>query len=108
PIPGNDDAVKSIRIIVEAITAAVQSGLAQRDIRRAQRGAADLKATTAGAEGVPPPAAPAPEVAAGEVDLSKVELPADVAAVVEVESEGGVVAPKRKAVRAKRPTVKAE
>ena len=37
PIPGNDDAVKSIRIIVEAITAAVQSGVAQRETRRAQR-----------------------------------------------------------------------
>src|SRR5690606_15311614 len=38
-IPGNDDAVKSIRIIVETITAAIQSGLGQRDARRAQRGA---------------------------------------------------------------------
>ena len=37
PIPGNDDAVKSVRIIVETIVAAVQSGLAQRDSRRAQR-----------------------------------------------------------------------
>ena len=47
PIPGNDDAVKSIRIIVETVVAAVQSGLAQRDTRRAARGAADLKAATA-------------------------------------------------------------
>src|SRR5580658_4716510 len=30
PIPGNDDAVKSIRIIVDAIAAAVQSGFSQR------------------------------------------------------------------------------
>src|ERR1017187_8612447 len=37
PIPGNDDAVKSIRIIVETIVAAIQSGLAQRDSRRAQQ-----------------------------------------------------------------------
>ena len=47
PIPGNDDAVKSVRIIVETVVAAVQSGLAQRDTRRAARGAADLKAATA-------------------------------------------------------------
>lgn len=46
PIPGNDDAVKSIRIIVDTVVAAVQAGLAQRDTRKAARGAADLKATT--------------------------------------------------------------
>jgi len=46
-IPGNDDAVKSIRIIVEAIVEAVQAGLSQRDSRRQARGAADLKAATA-------------------------------------------------------------
>jgi len=46
-VPGNDDAVKSIRIIVETIVEAVQNGLAQRDSRRAARGAADLKAATA-------------------------------------------------------------
>src|ERR1051326_7642954 len=100
PIPGNDDAVKSIRIIVEAITAAIQSGLAQRDPRRAQRGAADLKSVTAGVETTPAVAA------ADDVDLSRVELPADVAAVVEGETEA--VAPKKKVVRAKRPPVKAE
>ncbi|RME73626.1 MAG: 30S ribosomal protein S2, partial [Verrucomicrobia bacterium] len=30
PIPGNDDAVKSIRIIVEALVEAIQNGLSQR------------------------------------------------------------------------------
>jgi small subunit ribosomal protein S2 len=104
PIPGNDDAVKSIRIIVEAVTAAIQSGLAQRDTRRAQRGAADLKSVQAGVE----PAAAAP-AAAGEVDLSGVEIPSDVAPLVEGETEGGAAAaPKKKPVRAKRPVVKAE
>ena len=103
PVPGNDDAVKSIRIIVEAVTSAIQSGLALRETRRAQRGAADLKSTTAGVE----PAAPV-AAAAGEVDLSKVELPPDVAAVVEVETEGGAAIPKKKILRAKRPAVKAE
>ncbi len=102
PIPGNDDAVKSIRIIVEAITAAVQNGLAQRETRRAQRGAADIKAPVSATEEV----APAID-AEGEIDLSKVELPADVAAVVEGETDGAV-ATKKKSLRAKRPVVKAE
>ncbi|MBX3751074.1 MAG: 30S ribosomal protein S2 [Opitutaceae bacterium] len=99
PIPGNDDAVKSIRIIVETVLAAIQSGLAQRDTRRAARGAADLKAVTAAA-------AEAVGEAAGEVDISKIELPADVAAVVEGDEES--TAPKKKAVRAKKAPVKAE
>lgn len=95
PIPGNDDAVKSIRIIVETVVAAIQSGLAQRDTRRAARGAADLKAVTAAAAET-----------VGEVDLTKVELPADVVAVVEGEEDAS--APKKKAVRAKKAPVKAE
>jgi small subunit ribosomal protein S2 len=101
PIPGNDDAVKSIRILVEAVTSAIQSGLSQRDTRRAQRGAADLKA-----------AADAAAVAGGEVDLSKVELPPEVAAeVVEGEAEAAPApgaAAKKRPTRAKRPAVKAE
>ena len=96
PVPGNDDAVKSIRIIVEAVSAAIQSGLAQRDTRRAQRGAADLAKTNAGVT-IP---------SAEGIDLSKVELPADVAAVVEGDVEPGVVA--KKPVRAKKAAVKAE
>jgi small subunit ribosomal protein S2 len=98
PIPGNDDAVKSVRIIVEAIVAAVQSGLGQRDSRRSARAQADLKAVTAAAA-----------AAAGieeEIDLSKVELPAGVAAVVEGETEG--IMSKKKLVRAKKAPVKAE
>lgn len=94
PIPGNDDAVKSIRIIVETVVAAVQSGLSQRDSRRAARGAADLKAVhAAGAESV------------GEVDAAKVELPTDVEDVVEGEES---VAAKKKPIRAKKAPVKAE
>jgi len=95
PIPGNDDAVKSIRIIVETILTAVQSGLAQRDTRRAQRGAADLKAAQ--------PAAAAETT--GEIDLSKIDLPADVAAAVEGEE---VVIPVKKLARIKKAPVKAE
>jgi small subunit ribosomal protein S2 len=96
PIPGNDDAVKSVRIIVEAIVAAIQSGLSQRDSRRAQRGA-DAKAA---AQAVAEPAAP--DVAAGEVDLSKIDIPIDLAAV-----DADAVA-KRKPVRPRRAPVKAE
>ncbi|MEO8377555.1 MAG: 30S ribosomal protein S2, partial [Candidatus Sumerlaeota bacterium] len=96
PIPGNDDAVKSIRIIVEAVTAAIQSGLAQRDTRRAQRGAADLRATQGASE----------IASADQIDLSKVELPADVAAVVDGDAEPAVVA--KKPLRAKKAVVKAE
>lgn len=38
PIPGNDDAVKSVRIIVEVIVEAIQNGLAQRESRRSSKG----------------------------------------------------------------------
>ena len=78
PIPGNDDAVKSVRIIVETLVAAAQAGLGQRDSRRAQRGSADQKA------GAPEGAEAAP--ADAEVDLSKVEIPADAAAPAEGEA----------------------
>ncbi|PTY07960.1 30S ribosomal protein S2 [Opitutaceae bacterium EW11] len=94
PIPGNDDAVKSIRIIVETIVGAVQSGLAQRESRRTNRAQADLKAATA-----------AVAAAAGEsedVDLSKVELPPEVAAVVEGEGEAVAAAAKKKAAPRKK------
>jgi small subunit ribosomal protein S2 len=96
PIPGNDDAVKSVRIIVETIVAAIQSGLSQRDSRRAQRGA-DAKAA---AQAVSEPAAP--ELAPGEVDLSKVDVPPDIAAA------DADAAAKRKPVRPRRAPVKAE
>jgi len=93
PIPGNDDAVKSIRIIVETVVAAIQNGLAQRESRRAQRGAGEQPAAAAaGAE---------------QVDLARVEIPAEAVAAVEGEAEAA--APKKKpATRAKRPVVKAE
>jgi small subunit ribosomal protein S2 len=101
PIPGNDDAVKSIRIIVDAVVAAIQSGLALRDTRKAQRGAQDLKVQQ------PVAAEETAPVVTGEIDLSKVELPADVAAVVEGETEASILA-KRKPVRPRKALVKAE
>jgi small subunit ribosomal protein S2 len=39
PVPGNDDAVKSIRIIVQTITDAIQSGLTQREANKVQKNA---------------------------------------------------------------------
>lgn len=38
PVPGNDDAAKSIRIIVDAITEALQAGVGQREARRVNKG----------------------------------------------------------------------
>jgi small subunit ribosomal protein S2 len=37
PIPGNDDAAKSIRIIMDTIVESIQAGLAQRESRRASK-----------------------------------------------------------------------
>lgn len=42
PIPGNDDAVKSVRIIVDTVAEAAQNGLARRESKRARKGAAPL------------------------------------------------------------------
>lgn len=42
PIPGNDDAVKSIRIIVETVMEAVQEGLAKREAKKVQKGAGPI------------------------------------------------------------------
>ena len=98
PIPGNDDAVKSVRIIVDTLVAAVQEALAQREERRTQRSAADIvKAPAAEGESAP---------AEGEVDLSKVVIPAEVAAAVE-GAEGDPSAVKRRPTRRKA-VVKAE
>jgi small subunit ribosomal protein S2 len=94
PIPGNDDAVKSIRIVVESIVAAVQSGLSQRESRRSSRAQADLRAASA--------AVAAASGAEGEVDLSKVELPPEVAAVVEGDVDAAAAAAKKKAAPRKK------
>ncbi len=95
PIPGNDDAVKSIRIIVETIVEAIQSGLNQRESRRTARGQADLRAATAA---VAEAAGATNE--AGEVDLTKVEIPA-VAAPDEVDGEEAAKPAKKRPVRKK-------
>lgn len=92
PIPGNDDAVKSIRIIVDSVMEAIQNGLNQRESRRSNRQQADLKAASAAvavAAGVPE----------GEVDLSNVELPVD-APTGDTESPIVVPKPVRKKIAA--------
>lgn len=100
PVPGNDDAVKSIRIIVEAVLAAVQNGLNQRETRRTtNRQQADLKAASA-----------AVAAAAGieDADLSKIDLPAGVADVVAGEVDAVPVVAKKPAVRKKIAAPKSE
>jgi small subunit ribosomal protein S2 len=42
PIPGNDDAVKSIRIIVETILEAAQNGLSKREAKKVQKTAGPI------------------------------------------------------------------
>jgi small subunit ribosomal protein S2 len=101
PIPGNDDAVKSIRIIVDAVVAAIQSGLAQRDTRRQARGTADLKAATAAVAAATGANAEAAAAPAAEVDLSS--LPGALVATVEGEGEA---APAAAAAKKKAPARK--
>ena len=43
PIPGNDDAAKSIRIVVDTLVEAIQSGLSQREARRVGAGSQDVR-----------------------------------------------------------------
>ena len=103
PIPGNDDAVKSIRLIVDTMVEAVQKGLAQRDSRRVAHGTADVKAASAAMAAAA--VVPAPVVA--EVDLEKIELPANLKDIVVLEEEPipvvegtGKIAAKKKPARA--------
>jgi small subunit ribosomal protein S2 len=82
PIPGNDDATKSVRIIVETIVEAINQGLAHRETRRVAH--AEAKAAAAGVSPT------------GEVDLDKVVIPANLKDLVE-EEKPAVVARKRPA-----------
>ena len=100
PIPGNDDAVKSIRVIVDTIVEAVQNGLGQRDARRIAKGQADLKAATAAvaaaaeaAEDQPVPAADVTETISDEVVIpaaakrKKIAAPKDESAADEATTD---------------------
>jgi small subunit ribosomal protein S2 len=104
PIPGNDDAVKSIRIIIDTIVEAVQKGLAERESRRAAHGTSDVKAASAAMAAAAVAVAP---VEAAEVDLEKIELPANLKDIAVLEEEPapvleatGKIAAKKKPVRA--------
>ncbi len=74
-IPGNDDAVKSIRIIVESLVEAIQSGLSQREARL-QNAGAQQEAGAAGQEMV------AAEAETEESPAEESEEPASVPAPI--------------------------
>ena len=88
PIPGNDDATKSVRIITDAIVAAIQAGLAHRESRRTARVDATKAAADAATNGG----------AAAEIDLDKVALPVNLKGLVEEDKPGA--APRRRTSRA--------
>jgi len=97
PIPGNDDAAKSIRIVVETVVAAIQSGLAHRETRRVQR--AEKAAADA--------AASATTVDAEDALDKVVALPQD---VKELVTDKPATAPRKRTTRttAKKATVSTE
>jgi len=67
PIPGNDDATKSITIIMDAICGAVKEGLTERkNAKDAPKEEAPAKKETPKAEAAPAPEAPAAEEATSE------------------------------------------
>jgi small subunit ribosomal protein S2 len=101
PIPGNDDAVKSVRIVTDAIVEAIQAGLAQRESRKATR-AAEQKAAVAEQK-----AAAAAQRAAAEIDLSKVEVPAAAKDLVEEVVGDAPVAPAGTGASPKKPARRA-
>lgn len=74
PIPGNDDAVKSIRIILETVVEAIQAGLSQRDSRRISQGKQQLA-------DVVPVAAPVQPMIPGETVYSPDEEDDDAAPI---------------------------
>lgn len=86
PIPGNDDAAKSIRIVVETVVAAIQAGLAHRENRRVQR-AEKAAADAAAAAGTPD---------TDEVLEKVVALPQD---VKELVTEKPAAAPRKRTSR---------
>jgi small subunit ribosomal protein S2 len=71
PIPGNDDAAKSVRIIIDTVVEAITQGLAHRETRRNAHAEAKAAATGVSAE--------------GDVDLDKVVIPANLKGLVEEE-----------------------
>ncbi len=69
PIPGNDDAVKAIRLIVDVILESVQNGLARRDMSKsAQKGVAPV----------------------AKAEFAEVQPEVTISADIDVESEDGI------------------
>jgi len=88
PIPGNDDATKSIRIVLDAIVESIQKGLAQRQNRGVGQ-ITDKDAEAAAAASAATDALPSLEA-----------LPAHVAALVDENgAEKPVVAPRKRVAR---------
>ena len=80
PIPGNDDAVKSIRLITDVIVEAIQNGLARR------------------------PAKSAPKMAATFVAKDEVEIQPEVTIAADIDVGGDEEKkPARKPARARKP-----
>ena len=88
PIPGNDDATKSVRIIVDAIVEAIQAGLAHRETRRTSRVDAKAAADAAANGGV----------VAAEVALEKVAIPGNLKDLIEEDKPAAT--PRRRTSRA--------
>jgi len=109
PIPGNDDAVKSIRIIVDTLVEAVQKGLAQRDSRRVAHGTADVKAASAAMAAAAVAGArgdrdrPGKDRIAGE---SQRHRALEEGAAVVTEATGKIAAKKKPSAPSSRPTNK--
>lgn len=95
-IPGNDDAVKSIRIILEAIAEAVESGRAKRAAHMNQGKGGDANAAAAEAVAAAEEPVAAPVAAAEEPVAAPVVVPVEDNAPVAapVKAEAPVAAPK--------------
>jgi small subunit ribosomal protein S2 len=94
PIPGNDDATKSVRIIVETIVEAITQGLAHRETRRVAH--AEAKAAATGVSET------------GEIDLDKVPIPANLKDLVEEEKPAVTPRKRTSRVGAKKSAVSTE
>ena len=87
PIPGNDDATKSVRIIIETIVEAITQGLAHRETRRNAHAEAKAAANVAAATAT-----------GDEIDLDKIVIPANLKGLIEEEKP--VVPPRKRPSRA--------
>ena len=95
PIPGNDDATKSVRIIVETIVEAITQGLAHRESRRAAHAEAKAAAANGAGEGT-------------DVDLDKVVLPGSLKGLVEEEKPAATLRKRPARTGAKKSAVSTE